>query len=113
MRKRYRKTSERALAKELVKIAKKLVAKPVIDARTFNKANGTIEEIKHILDSEMPKGDFIFLGIDKNFVYFKVACRSSDTNSVQIRDIKEKTRFHVVEEKLEPFYLGEFKIRIM
>jgi len=59
---------------------------------------------------EMPKGTFVLVGIDAEFVYFNVACKMSQTNAQEIKDLKEKTGFETLSEKTAGVYVGEFRI---
>lgn len=85
----------------------------MISAHAFNKAHETINEAQRILQREMPKGHFVLVGVSEQSVFFNVVCKLHETNKEQMRDIKAKTRFMLMEETTQHIYKGQFSILIM
>lgn len=84
----------------------------MITAYNFQKSHQVIDEAKGITKSEMPKADFVLVGVDNEYVYFNVVAKLSQTNANEIEDIIAKTRFEPIEISTNRIYKGEFKIRI-
>ena len=82
----------------------------MITAINYYKIDQAIEEAEDIVSDEMPRADFAFVGVDETHIYFNVACQLSKTSEKQIKDIKEKTRFEVVEENTALVYCASFKM---
>ena len=83
-----------------------------VDAHYYEKIDKNIAEAKRAAKSEMPNSTFIFKGFDEEFIHFSIACRLSDTNEQQIKDIQVKTRFIPIEENKEIVYNGKFKMQV-
>lgn len=86
----------------------------MISADFFNKAIKTLDRAKEIVKTEMPNAEFFFLGIDEveKQVHFNMVAKSYNFTPQQVKDLKEKTPFLLLDEFTKPFYKGHFSIGI-
>lgn len=84
----------------------------MITAETFKKAQSSIDSAKQQAISEMPNGEFVFIGMDNESIYFRVVAKLSKITKEQIEGIKVKTRFSVTKEITRGLYSTEFKMLI-
>jgi len=82
----------------------------MITAINYYKIEQAIEEAEDIVSDEMPRAEFAFIGVDETHIYFNVACQLPETSEKQMKDIKEKTRFEVVEENTILVYWASFRM---
>lgn len=84
----------------------------MLTAYNYNKALEVIKEVKRILKIEMPRGNFVFVGVDNDYLYFNVVSKLHLTNEQEIKDICQKTRFIPLNVFQHMIYKGEFKISL-
>lgn len=85
----------------------------MITAYQFGKIQKELARAERVAKEEMPKGQFVFVGVDATYIYFNVVARLSETNDQEIRDIKAKTRFEPLSETTDPHYKGIFRMFVM
>ena len=85
----------------------------MLTAFNFKKAHKAIESIEQQIQSEMPKGNFVLVGIDNEFVYFNVAAKPTEITEQEKRDLEEKTRFCLIAKRDNRLsYNAEFKMSL-
>lgn len=83
----------------------------MITAKTFQKAIEAQGSAKQQLSSEMPNAVFSLMSVDEEFIYFAIAVGEKETNKQEIKDLKEKTRFLLIDEYVSNnCYCASFKM---
>jgi len=82
----------------------------IIDAYAFKKATKEIEITEKTVKRIAPKAEFVFKGVDTEYVYFHVVAKHNQIDASEIDQLKHKTRFVPIEEETASIYIGSFKV---
>lgn len=84
----------------------------MIKAETYNKVSKMIDEAKKEIE-ENKNINFVFEGLDEEFIYFTLSCKLSEIQKSEIDYLKHKTRFVFTEEPYNNIFCAKIKMAIL
>ena len=84
----------------------------MITAIEFQKAQKAIESAKDATLIEMKNATFVFTGVDNKHIYFNVIGKLAEISDIEIKNLRQKTRFVPLMQTKKTIYKGAFRMAL-